>query len=328
MKEKSEFSFCVLAYNQENTIVETLESIKYQIQHFGSGRDFNLYITDDASKDSTLEIVSLWLKVNNKLFKKIEIKSNENNVGTVCNYNYLMSKINTEEFKIIAGDDLIGPYNIFKFIGDDEDKIYTFPYVRLDNDNVDYRLRYLYDYYYKKIRYKRKFNCTWMRLGDFLHTPSTFYAKKMYTISKSKQFNAEFYLYEDDPTFYSFFLNNEIKVNLGSLPLILYRYTAQSTSTVPNKVFLNDWKKLQKMYISDSKGIERFYLVIRNWSYFKCRILYKIIERVRQLYRIIYVEINDHSGFFTFKNQIECSKKEFADFYKKILILSNRYKEK
>ena len=47
-----QFIFGILTYNQENYVLETLESIKYQKIHYGSEKKVSLIITDDASKES------------------------------------------------------------------------------------------------------------------------------------------------------------------------------------------------------------------------------------------------------------------------------------
>lgn len=327
MSDRREFSFCVLTYNQQDTIIETLESIEYQITKYGEDGVFNLYITDDASKDATGERIHEWLQENRRLFEKVEVLTNTVNRGTVYNYNCLMRLVGGEPFKVIAGDDLIGPYNIFSRIGSEESVMYTFPYLRLENGRITYRKRYLYDYYFRLCKYKRSRNCRWMRLGDFIHTPSTFYMKSLYQKSNSTDFNKQFFLFEDDPTFYSFFKNSpEVSVSFGTVPLILYRYTQGSTSTVPNNAFLKDWKKLQELYIRDTTGVEKKYLQIRLWSYFHNRLIYQGMERLRQLWRIAAVEVADHKGFAEFEKRIQNSVDECSMYYADIQKISSKYR--
>ena len=105
----SKFTFAILAYNQANIIGETLESIKYQIEKYGDNRIFKIIVTDDFSKDNTLLTVRKWIEKNGGLFKEVKILTNQSNMGTVYNYNRIMENIDEESFKVIAGDDLIGP---------------------------------------------------------------------------------------------------------------------------------------------------------------------------------------------------------------------------
>lgn len=320
MNQKKIFSFGVLTYNQEKIVIETLESIKYQIENYGNNYIFNIFVTDDSSTDATSFVVKRWLDENEKLFNKLQLITNNVNRGTVANFNTIMEYIGNEPFKILAGDDLIGPNNIFNYIGDNPYNIYTFPFLRLEGDKIKYRKRYLYDYFYKMKRNSKEKNIRWMRLGDFMHTPSTFYLKSLYELGNVRKFNQQFYLFEDDPSFYSMFKNvRDIEVCFGAIPLILYRYSMASTSTVPNNRFLMDWKKLQKIYIEESKGIEKLYLKLRIKSNYSRKItIFKLIERLRQLSRIIYVEVISHKDFKKFSDEIIGNIDLFDDFYKQM----------
>ena len=327
LDKQKKFSFCVLTYNQQESIIETLESIKYQIMRFGKDLLFNLYIIDDASTDFTGVYIQEWLSANGRIFKKVDVQTNEINFGTVYSYNCLMDKVNNEMFKVIAGDDLIGPYNIFDKISDKKDKLYTFPYLKLQNGDITYSKRYLYDYFYKKKKYEKYRNCNWMRVGNFIHTPSTFYMKSLYLESNSKKFNSQFILFEDDPTFYSFFKNNvDVIVDFGLIPVVLYRYTTKSTSTVPNRVFLEDWSKLQSIYINDTKGFEKLYLKFRLWSYFNNRLLYFMLEGTLHLLRVLTVQFLDHKGFKNFENNIKKHIDDYEYYYRSILETNKHYR--
>lgn len=322
MKENT-FTFAVLVYNQFNIVVETLESIKYQIERYGQDYVFKIIITDDASKDNSLYVINKWIERNKDLFKETKIISNTNNVGTVKNYNKIMENIGNEPFKLIAGDDLIGPNNIFKQIGKDEKTLDTFPFYRLENGIVDYRKDYVYDYFYRYKFYSPSKNVTWMKNGDFIHTPSTFYYKKLYSISGAGDYNKKFYLFEDDPSFYCFFKNiSDSKVNFHCEPLILYRYSVSSTSTVPNKKFLKDWRKLQNQYIMDSHGWNKFFYKFRMQSDFSKKItLYKICLKVKKMYRMVKIRIFYNEEF---KQFFECYKKDINKFQEFYNIISKR----
>ena len=102
------FAFGILTYNQEKYILETLESIKYQKIFYGKNWEVNLIITDDASKDATVEVIKEWIQKNEKYFSNIELIANEKNKGTVANYCTILEKVGNRKFKILAGDDLIG----------------------------------------------------------------------------------------------------------------------------------------------------------------------------------------------------------------------------
>ena len=57
MWNKLSFTFGILAYNQEKEILETLESIRYQIEHYSDNENINLILIDDSSADNTVDVV-------------------------------------------------------------------------------------------------------------------------------------------------------------------------------------------------------------------------------------------------------------------------------
>lgn len=66
------FTFVILTYNQEQYVVEHLESIKYQIEHFGENIKIHFILADDASKDKTVYKVKSWIERNKNLNKFIQ----------------------------------------------------------------------------------------------------------------------------------------------------------------------------------------------------------------------------------------------------------------
>ena len=71
------FIFGILTYNQEKYVLETLESIKYQKVQYGANFDVSLIITDDASKDKTVELIRNWCEKNREYFENIDLIANK-----------------------------------------------------------------------------------------------------------------------------------------------------------------------------------------------------------------------------------------------------------
>ena len=93
-------SVLVVTYNSEGTIIETLDSIINQTYN-----NIEIIISDDASKDRTIELVKQWRKVNNyNLMKIISAKSNK---GVTKNVNRGLKYCSGNLIKIIAGDDTL-----------------------------------------------------------------------------------------------------------------------------------------------------------------------------------------------------------------------------
>lgn len=96
-------SVCVITYNSSATILETLESVKNQTY-----QNLELVISDDASKDDTVEICTQWLEKNVGRFVRSLIITSPKNTGTVNNLNRGVEQCRGEWIRCIAGDDAFG----------------------------------------------------------------------------------------------------------------------------------------------------------------------------------------------------------------------------
>ena len=109
-----DFTFVMLTYNQEQYVVEHLESIKYQIEHFGQNIKINFILADDASNDKTAYKVKKWIESNQNLFFSVKFIIAVENRGIVSNVISALKNIKTEYYKILAGDDIYFRNNVFE----------------------------------------------------------------------------------------------------------------------------------------------------------------------------------------------------------------------
>lgn len=97
-------SVVVVTYNSAQYVLETLESIKAQTyQHL------ELIISDDCSKDHTIDLCQQWVAVNQNRFSRAEIISSQNNTGIAPNCNRGVRASKGAWLKLIAGDDILLP---------------------------------------------------------------------------------------------------------------------------------------------------------------------------------------------------------------------------
>lgn len=104
-------SIIVITYNSEDFILETLNSIKNQTY-----KNIELIITDDKSKDNTVEICNNWLNENSQEFINSKIITTTNNSGIPANCNRGIHAAKGEWIKIIAGDDILLSDAIEKYV--------------------------------------------------------------------------------------------------------------------------------------------------------------------------------------------------------------------
>ena len=109
-------TIAVLMYNEEKYILETLESIKFQVENFGEEREIQLILSDDCSKDRTTEIADIWVEENAELFKYVDKLYGEENVGTCKKYADMVKAIRGDKYIVIAGDDVFSTQNVFSIL--------------------------------------------------------------------------------------------------------------------------------------------------------------------------------------------------------------------
>ena len=107
-KEQPLVSIVIPAYNNENTIIATLESIRNQ-----SYKNIEIIILDDNSKDKTLQLVTEQQKKDNR----IKIYHNSTNLGMIGNWNKCIQMSNGEFVKLVCADDLLDKNEIEKETG-------------------------------------------------------------------------------------------------------------------------------------------------------------------------------------------------------------------
>lgn len=96
-------SVVVVTYNSGKTLKETLDSIYEQTYS-----DIELIISDDGSKDDTLEISKTWMNAYAVRFLKVQILESENS-GVALNCNRGIFAASGDYIQIIAGDDILLP---------------------------------------------------------------------------------------------------------------------------------------------------------------------------------------------------------------------------
>lgn len=265
IESNMEFTFGLLLFNQEKYVIETLESIKYQIVHYGKNIQCDLILNDDKSSDNSLYYARMWLNINKNLFRNIIVHDLKQNLGTVIGQQFIIDNCKTKNYKILACDDVLSSKNIFECFDLLDDKTIK-SYLRLEllNGHLQVNDEVLTKSFYLR---KMKEHQIAMRKGNYLHTPSTIYQKKLYYSSNCSDLNSQFTLFEDDPTWYQMIKNTTgLQLDFVDEVIVLYRISNSSVSNSikKNTIFSKELKKLSLIYEADSKGVERLYFKSRN----------------------------------------------------------------
>ena len=227
-----DFSFGVLTFNSSKYVLETLFSIKYQVQNYLQGEKVELVISDDASDDDTILIVKKWLDMYSYLFYSTNVIVANKNGGTVKNYHSLIDSLHSEKFHIIAGDDLFACNNVVSYF----DKMkkgtcLSFMPLALKNGRVfleEHRL-IRFNSIQKNLTNKTRMTMEkYVMLGSYVHTPSTVFLKSQY-VKKYRDYVSKFVLFEDDPRWFCF-AKDKIIFDFILDPIVIYRYREDSVA--------------------------------------------------------------------------------------------------
>lgn len=319
------YVFGILTYHQEQYIVETLESIKYQKIEYGKDLEVSLIITDDASKDRTVPVLKEWIQKNRSYFKNVDVIVNEKNQGIVPNFCKIVQMVDTEKeyLKIIAGDDLISHKNVFAEYDDLNDrKLKTYFRVELCDGKISYREKYLIEFYYHMTHNQagRAYNLKYFKRGRYLHTPSTLYTKQLFLDAACEKNLEGYRLYEDDPMWYSMIKNiKDLEIEFVPQGMVLYRMHNQSVSNAPNPIFQKDKNRLREQYLAETKGLEKLYLLVRKY----CSGLPMYLNLSLYIDKLVNIRrkqvCKKDPGYQKFKEQIDRQVREEQQFYEMIM---------
>lgn len=278
-----QFTFGVLAYNHENYIVEHLESIKYQIINYGKYYDISLIIADDCSSDATVEIANKWLESNRCLFKNIKILANNVNIGIVKNMQLLLKSIKTNQFKILAGDDLYYKNDIFTLT--DNKGIVLSTVARFNDDSI---LTFGNNYTYKRMLISkniRQFIADRLKYYNCIEAPGVFFSHDLINDAVYSRMNGYKWI-EDVPMWVEIFNNKNLNIGVDTGIYILYRSSSGiSTDSTheKRKGFISDLNKLNsEVFVKNKFPYNR--LLVWEKSLFKKKLAFfyknnhKIIE--------------------------------------------------
>lgn len=306
-----EITIGVVTYNQEKLVLQTLESIKYQIQNHGRRNNYTLIVADDGSVDFTIRNIQFWLNQNKGLFYKEILLCDGKNRGTAKNFVKMLEKVDSEYFKVIAGDDLLC-YNDLKIYFEKLESydIVTSCAFGIKGSTV-YSLTDNYSYFTSRKQCDLRKR---IRKENYFILSETIYSSRLIT-EDLKRFLIEFDLIEDHPMLVKFFENQKVKCTFLDDPMALYRVSESSVSRS---------EKLRQRYMRDKIRLEQ-YLIVTGKNNFdilyhkiKCS-MWKIknkkmnplyyISKIKYLYRKFY-------GIILNRKKIKKIKKNLNEYQK------------
>lgn len=232
-------SVIVITYNSAEFVIETLDSIKAQ-----SYRNIELIVSDDCSKDNTVQICEEWMENNRHHFSRTEIVSVTKNLGIPANCNRGIKAAKGEWIKVIAGDDLllndcIRDFFEFSKTKENLEVCVSDLYEFIDGEPKNLKL-IKPDIYSASTDVHKQFR---KLLQSFFGNAPTFFIKRK--IFEDLSFDENIKYMEDYPLAIN--LNKKgIFIHYLSKPTVLYRIRNNSASNEGNtKLFSDFYKKIE-----------------------------------------------------------------------------------
>lgn len=225
------FSIILISYNQEDYILRTLESVRYQIEKYGNGRAYQLILADDCSKDRTRELIDFWLSKYGHLLTDV-VKSYQNpNVGTCKNLSDAIRLIKGDFFYVIGGDDVFADVDAYTEIESqkDFDVLASLRLVAID-DKLS-KKRSLYKDVIAQVLYTSKYISWSVGLGCPGQVGMTW--NKRFNTERLLNWMERYRLMEDRARYYEIWhFEGPIEYKLLRKPIIIYCRNAKSVSSL------------------------------------------------------------------------------------------------
>ena len=132
MDQNELVSVVIASYNAENTIIETLDSIYNQTYP-----NLELVISDDCSKDRTVEICREWIEGHKERFANVQLMSTPVNQGVCLNANQARFAAKGKWQMGMASDDILLPNCVsdnMDYVQKHPDATFVFSYMKVYND--------------------------------------------------------------------------------------------------------------------------------------------------------------------------------------------------
>ncbi|BBT96047.1 hypothetical protein WP8W19C03_27410 [Aeromonas veronii] len=156
----------VITYHSAATVLETLDSI---ISQSYGPENIELIISDDGSRDNTVQVVNDWLVQHQEKFHSVKFFANEVNGGISKNCNVAWKAATSEWVKTIAGDDILLPNCL--------------------SDNVEFVLEHKYEDIAVLFSKMQSFKVTENGLKQNLAILPTTHAQQFFELPALKQFH-------------------------------------------------------------------------------------------------------------------------------------------
>ena len=267
-------------YNGEKYLREQIDSILNQTH-----TEFRLLISDDGSTDGTRDVLNEYKQKD----KRIEVFFQENNLGVVKNFEFLLEKVEAKYYMFSDQDDIWKETKIEKSLNKIEegfDLVYSDLEVVDENLNVTYSSYWKLKGIYNKIKKYNNFESLY--LNNFI-TGCTMISKKELINSFMPLPNTSKFVLHD--YWISLIISQNGKIAYIEEPLIKYRQ--HKNNKVGSKKKTDELKsidEIRSLFIQVKK--EHFSVFIENENKFKSEEIRKLNKKALEYYEMLETKKN------------------------------------
>lgn len=272
-------SVVVVTYNSSKTVIETLNSIEAQTYD-----NIELIVSDDYSRDNTVDLVKVWLEEHRDRFVRTELLTINANTGTAGNLNRGFNRAKGEWIKGIAGDDKLVCtciHSNIEYIRNNSNVEILLSKVKLIGDSELIK-KYQNLFIYGALELQRRELLKLLLTGNFLPASTLFISKNVY--DDLDGFDESMPLLEDWP-FWIKALFNKKEISFNNEYTTLYRLSESSVSmsSTPNPLYLSSLKVFNDFYLP------RYQWKISKLIWFHCKCNKAITTKSHIMKIVLYI---------------------------------------
>jgi alpha-1,3-rhamnosyltransferase len=259
-------SVIIQAYNSSETIIRTLESVKAQTYP-----NIELIITDDKSKDNTLEVVQKWMADHKECFTDIKLVTTKENTGIPGSNNRALKVATGDYVEFLAADDYMESNAVEEYVNFCENNNGVIPIAKVklfsDDENCDFSSVAKYcDNCYKFAKLNRKEQYKNLLVKNMIVAPAAaFYPMKL--LKQLNGFDERFWI-EDYPINIKI-LRNGYKFELLDKTLVYYRISGSSimgsSQSLVQKAEADIFFRLKFWYLLEAGMLREAFGQAKSW---------------------------------------------------------------
>lgn len=296
--DNSLISILTPVFNQEKFIGKTIDSVIDQTY-----RNWEMLIVDDCSTDDSWEIIKKFSLKD----ERIKIFRNEENIGLVKNWEFLIGRAKGEYIAFLEGDDILLPENFTRKIEIFE----KYPEVRMVYCNlamINEMGKYIIKDYYQKLKVRSYKNERVDPIQYLLSFNQPFISFSQLMIKKDvlkisglpRSFDPQEKVFLTSDWDFCFRISTKAKIYFIDRPLLQYRKYSASNSVITPKVsrhflvMLDDYEKEFK----NNKRVLKAIKYMRGKTYFSNAVYYMESGLKKKARKTFFIYIRNYPGNF------------------------------